>query len=341
MKNSKNFMMIIAGVLLSSVLFFFACQNHENDTKVNPSQDFSSVHSQDYDQIKSQARLEVYIGTLGKSKDRNDNLTTHFYFDFSPVDYFINNSDKDLLNKALKSTSGDIYQIYTIGVGGSSRIVKIEPANDEKLQEFQKWKKESQEFEQNLKTSSSKNLRTVAMSTSFASYTDVVNAFNYVKTFACTNSSSSCIPFRYIKDGCYARAHKMKQLIELQYGKTTDKIFSIGSLTAKSSTYSCCVNWGYHVAPLVYVGTAQYVIDPSMFSGPVSPTTWKNAQLANSCNGVSTSSLYSNLYIKPGNTYRYNKLLGTYDTDPNYSNTNSIIYAYSGLSGCNWKVRLT
>ena len=37
---------------------------------------------------------------------------------------------------------------------------------------------------------------------------------------------SHCIPFQYVRDGCYARAHKMRQIIEEQYGYCSEKVFS-------------------------------------------------------------------------------------------------------------------
>ena len=40
---------------------------------------------------------------------------------------------------------------------------------------------------------------------------------------------SHCIPFQYVRDGCYARAHKMRQIITDQYGYCCEKVFSFAN----------------------------------------------------------------------------------------------------------------
>jgi hypothetical protein len=67
------------------------------------------------------------------------------------------------------------------------------------------------------------------------------------------------IPFQYVRDGCYARAHKMRQIITELYGYCCEKVFSFAipypnRLAVKANKWSgCCVTWWYHVAPLVRV----------------------------------------------------------------------------------------
>jgi Glutaminase len=66
---------------------------------------------------------------------------------------------------------------------------------------------------------------------------------------------SHCIPFQYVRDGCYARAHKMRQIITDQYGYCCEKVFSFAipyphRLALKAGKWGgCCVTWWYHVAP--------------------------------------------------------------------------------------------
>jgi hypothetical protein len=38
-----------------------------------------------------------------------------------------------------------------------------------------------------------------------------------------------CIPFQYVRDGCFARAHKMRQIIETKYGYCCEKVFSFAN----------------------------------------------------------------------------------------------------------------
>jgi len=154
-----------------------------------------------------------------------------------------------------------------------------------------------------------------------------------------------CIPFQYVADGCYARAHKMRQVIEDYYGYTSYKVFNFscdgaGTLAASATLWgnNCCVRWWYHVTSyvMVQVGSSQvaYALDPAMFTAPVTLATWIAAQKSTSCGygGASqgqayyTSNAYSpisrsNCSIVPG-------------ADNGYTAANSTCNAYSGKRGC-------
>jgi len=158
--------------------------------------------------------------------------------------------------------------------------------------------------------------------------------FNQIKNQSCGTStaSSPCITFRYAVDGCYARAHKMRQIL-LNAGYDCEKQFVYGNL--KASTGTCCVSWGYHVAILVSFKNAsgtveKRIIDPSLFtSGPVTDTAWRNACVNTSCGSASASS-YANT---AGNIY-YRSPSGSLLYDNNYVNTNCVLTTFASLSGC-------
>jgi len=150
--------------------------------------------------------------------------------------------------------------------------------------------------------------------------------------FAAVNTSS--IPFSYAVDGCYARAHKMRQII-IANGYECAKQFVYGSNLAARTPSGCCVQWSYHVAPLVRFKNAAgavelSILDPSLFSGPVPLNTWlnkvKDATCVSSANVTSTALAYGNVYIRGAN--------GSVMYDDNLAKTNCIISSYSGLSGC-------
>lgn len=91
-----------------------------------------------------------------------------------------------------------------------------------------------------------------------------------------------CIPFLYPDDGCWGRAHEMVRLIT-QAGVDVMKIWIYGNLQVITNhSPLCSVSWGYHVAPTVLVEdnnmSTVYVIDPSIFAGPVPELDWKNIQ---------------------------------------------------------------
>jgi Glutaminase len=192
--------------------------------------------------------------------------------------------------------------------------------------------------------------------TSALTFVSDYNKLNYlfgiVKNQSCGNPSASspCITFRYAVDGCYARAHKIRQIL-LSLGYESNKHFVYGNLVA--STGACCVKWTYHVASYVYVknfsgGYDEWIIDPSLFpNGPVSPANWRSACLNTSplCSATTNFTLPT-LYSYPyatygyvktsGDVYYYNPSTGKVIYDyPNYANTDATLRAFSNLSGCN------
>jgi hypothetical protein len=163
-------------------------------------------------------------------------------------------------------------------------------------------------------------------------------------------SISLCIPFQYVIDGCYARAHAMRRIIEGQYGYCCEKVFSFANqnmdtLAVNASKWGgCCVRWWYHVAPLVRVrvainfGTFQLrfvialVIDSGMFDKPVLLSSWLAAQENLACSPDAHVSMYS---IQPGSAYTPANYQGTaFNTDPNYADTDATLVAYAGLTTC-------
>lgn len=158
--------------------------------------------------------------------------------------------------------------------------------------------------------------------------------FAQIKSQSCGTStaSSPCITFRYPVDGCYARAHKMRQIL-INNGYDCEKQFVYGNL--KASTGTCCVSWSYHVAILVSFKNAsgvveKRIIDPSLFStGPVTDSAWRSACTNSTCGSVSVSS-YANT---AGNVY-YRSPVGSLLYDNNYVNTNCVLTTFSSLSGC-------
>ncbi|HEX3500003.1 MAG TPA: protein-glutamine glutaminase family protein [Stellaceae bacterium] len=158
-----------------------------------------------------------------------------------------------------------------------------------------------------------------------------------------------CIPFQYVRDGCYARAHQMRRIITTRYDYCCEKVFSFANqqhdtLAVKADKWGgCCVTWWYHVAPLIRVRlrlrgvprpglVLAMVIDPGMFNKPVLLSTWLAAQENNTCSSTARVSAYS---IQPGSAYWPTNYAGTsFGTDPNYTQTESTLIAYSGLKTC-------
>ncbi len=167
-----------------------------------------------------------------------------------------------------------------------------------------------------------------ARSSTTISMSQATNFFNDMKNLRCdVINQCPCIPFQYAADGCYARAHEMRRRFIAEFGFDCQKIFSYGNLSAMTQI-GCRQTWGWHVAPLVRIQTSSgpkdYVIDPGLFTGPVTTTTWLNKQKG-------SVSFYE---TKPGYTYRINGFR-SYTYDPYYidtDRTNNVDYTL--LYGC-------
>lgn len=123
------------------------------------------------------------------------------------------------------------------------------------------------------------------------------------------DKNNPCITFDYKEDGCYARAHWMRKLLDEKYGYTCEKIFVYGNLKANNAGNcgSSCIKWSYHVAPYIQAissdGKKQgLVLDPSLFDHAVSITEWISAQEKSCCSGC-TEGKHDSYEIKPGYQY--------------------------------------
>lgn len=92
------------------------------------------------------------------------------------------------------------------------------------------------------------------------------------------------IPFEYIIDGCYSRAHLMCQELS-ERGWNNAKMFvnvknqNQAGQTLDASNSLMSVSWNWHVAPLVFATdetnqVQPYIIDPSMSKQPLTPQEW-------------------------------------------------------------------
>lgn len=181
-------------------------------------------------------------------------------------------------------------------------------------------------------------------------YATLVDIFNYCASQGCNKPAvytiPNCIPFQYVRDGCYARAHKMRQMISEKYGFCVEKAFSFAEgypnkLAVKANMWGgCCVEWWYHVVPLLRLNikigqrTYQicYVIDPGMFTTPVTLSTWLQAQKNTSCNPNANVTSYS---IQPGSAYWPMGSSASFGTDPNYVHTEQTLIGYKNGVTCN------
>jgi hypothetical protein len=172
--------------------------------------------------------------------------------------------------------------------------------------------------------------------------------FDYLSKQCCAipgpYSIDYCISFQYAEDGCYARAQKMCTILNTRYHYDTHKIFSFANmgsdeLSVKANKWGgCCVNWWYHVAPLVNIktptGTKAYVFDPAMFDQPILLSAWLHAQQNPVCLSWGSAHV-SMINIQPTVSYSPADYSGlVFDTDPANSDTDYTLVNYSGLQTC-------
>jgi hypothetical protein len=132
-----------------------------------------------------------------------------------------------------------------------------------------------------------------------------------------------CIPFLYPDDGCWGRAHEMCRLM-INMGLSPRKVWIDHSagywlhVNTKNNP-QCYVEWGWHVAPTLclrgpgWFQTVRMVIDPSLFTTPVSETTWKSVQ---GDPGASLTDTDASVFSHGGGT------------DPTYSASDSVLATY-------------
>lgn len=178
--------------------------------------------------------------------------------------------------KAILTTDGD--------------LLNLEPLSEEEFKTFQNTNNYVALTESDSLISSSRS------SGNFYNTFEVDRVFNFLSNQSCDNSYvdiDQCIPFQHKADGCYARAHKMREVISNVYGKKSKKIFAFGKL--KSGCWRN--NWYYHVATLVYVNSYPYVIDPALANRKLSIGEWLAIMVPNNSYYVCTTE------IREGNHY--------------------------------------
>lgn len=154
------------------------------------------------------------------------------------------------------------------------------------------------------------------------SMTRAQQVFNAMNATSCDPLTipAPCIPFLYPDDGCWARAHEMCRLM-INVGLLPKKVWIEGNLYVSTrNSPSCHVWWGWHVAPTLcvrgpgFLQTQDMVIDPSLFTTPVSKATWKGVQGDPSATLTDSA---ASIYYLWGSV-----------TDPTYAQTNQDLAFY-------------
>jgi len=235
-----------------------------------------------------------------------------------------NKGEFKLLKEALKKNRKVVVKVFL--KKGTSEIIKVEKGSIEDYKKI--W-----------------SIYTTKMEADGSNLTDIIPdlktlniLFETIRNEACVGIGmyeNGCIPFRYPVDGCYARAHKMRQILA-KNGYDCQKQFVYGNLRAKNKRKTCCVNWGYHVAVLVKykdeTGTVQKkIIDVSLSDkGPMTESEWHTA-----CTDSTCGKTFINSYVNtPGNVYYRSPKGQVFLYDNNYRNTDCVLKVFQWLKDC-------
>lgn len=140
-----------------------------------------------------------------------------------------------------------------------------------------------------------------------------------------------CIPFLFPFDGCWGRAHEMCRLMRAE-GLRPCKVWIEGGLRVDTAnSYTCFVQWGWHVAPTHpvrdpgwwgWVRVRTMVFDPSLFSKPVTKEHWKSVQGDPAATLTDSSWSIFHLWSTTTNPSWFTR------TDPGFVQTNSVLDHY-------------
>ena len=141
-----------------------------------------------------------------------------------------------------------------------------------------------------------------------------------------------CIPFLFPDDGCWGRAHEMCRLM-INAGASPRKVWiyrappTLLHVDTKNNP-DCFVEWTWHVAPTlcvrvrrrfpyIFCRSVTRVIDPALFTTPVSEATWKGVQNNPAAQLVPTD---ASIFHRTSG--------GSTQTDPTYTQTNQVLDTY-------------
>ncbi|WP_162072384.1 protein-glutamine glutaminase [Chryseobacterium fistulae] len=256
----------------------------------------------------------------------NDHINVGFIYSAQLYTIKLNESNKEFIALLEESVNKES-TIHIYLRKNSNEIVKVEKLSDGESKAFRTSLMENQTI---------RAKRNIYTKNVIENEGKLRSLFIKIKNNSCNglHPSSPCANFNYGIDGCYARAHKIKQLLE-ENGYSSEKQWVYGNLRARTLDGKGCISWGYHVAVLVtyinnYNKKVKAVVDPSLFPTKlVSIVEWENACMNRSCGYVHVTSRATT----PSWVY-YRSQDGRIKTmDINYNKTNCTLSKLRGYSG--------
>lgn len=233
--------------------------------------------------------------------------------------------------RLIKEVIGKDIPLRIFTYKGTNKIAKVQPVTEQDILNYRK---------DLVRTDSGiLNRPDPAFLSIFPDELSLTNVYNIILNNSCanTNFQDGCLTFQFATDGCNARAHKMKQILNAN-GYNCQKHYIFGDLIASSG--SCCVAWIYHTAPLVLVRNnndviEERILDPSLFNTPVTPEIWR-AACQNSACVLNPDFEFEPVTYKtvPGIVFNYNPSSMSFRLDSDYFRTDCTLEVYKNESGC-------
>jgi hypothetical protein len=326
-------LLVLAGTLLLAP----ACQKKNRDVKATATP------------AKTDAARLLSVANV---QEKPEGLEVWFYE--TPLIHYVDQSNTELSvyrRLLIEAMNNDLPVQVSVAGTNKDRIAIVQPATAGQVEDFRAQRAARPEATETEAAGRQDDARLTGI---IPNTTTLNTIFTTLTNQGCRAAGpviyGQCIPFQYVADGCYARAHKMRQVIEDYYGYTSYKVFHYlnrclsnpGSLAVSATLWgnNCCVKWWYHVAPYVDVSvngvTQSYVLDPSMFTTPVSITTWANAQKNAACGSGTVSSklaYYTSTAYAP-QSFNYGTCVIRVFAETGYTSANSTCASYAPLQGC-------
>jgi Glutaminase len=341
----------VATLILATI--FTACQKDVEDVK-NPT----------IEQVSNENIQTLSVSMVGASDDAD---YLNVFFNESAAVYRISKKETAKIQMLNAAKENRVPIVVEYGSDENNTILNVSSASIEATEAFKISLKEAmpaQALEEDLTRSSNLDTRANDIVPNLATLNQIFQTLYNMSVVLPTGFTNRTtlnipgytlgrVPFQYAVDGCYARAHAMRKVIESNYGYTSYKRFIFArlpntGLTVKAAAWGnsgCCIPWAWHVAPALKVRLANgtlvwYVLDPSIFNAPVPAETWDNSMIGNLATACKNNAAYVNTYQRYTIDSRYYQpasyVNGTqyFGFDNNYTLTYSKMAAYRTLRSC-------
>jgi len=222
--------------------------------------------------------LGLILSLLSHSLFANENHLNQSEFK-NLLEYVRSNYKTQNVNRDISKLESLVNEDHIdIGDYGLGRGIFDYWRKETSLIEFNSLKNKCHKYKTQFKKESINNLFTSSESLKYKIYGNlnlsVVSRKTLQNTFDVLKGFDDELVFSEYGNGCESRAHEMARMLDEMCIESAKVFVESDKIQLPGKTWW----WGYHVAPIVLVNEGQkinpYVLDPSLFSEPVSLNRW-------------------------------------------------------------------